>query len=210
MILCLMDDTLFINEAAKLRILFHLIPNLLSFLIFAQKINPMDTFLIVVLVVIALLLAVTVFVTYRGYKLKEWELRLKAKGEMRVATMKMVTPLKIQACERLLLFMERSQLPVLVKRVYAPGLSKESLHLSLLQSVEDEYEHNMAQQLYVSIPTWEAVQHAKEELVGQINATFDKAEPDTDVAMIAQALVALPNPFVEQAVAQLKKEFNAI
>lgn len=170
----------------------------------------MNTFLIVVLVVIALLLAVAVLVVYRSYKLREWELRLKAKGEMRVASMKMVTPLKIQACERLLLFMERSQLPVLVKRVYVPGIAKENLHLSLLQSVEDEFEHNMAQQLYVSVPTWEAVQRAKEELVGQINATFDKADADTDVAMIAQALVAVPNPFVEQAVAQLKKEFNEI
>lgn len=170
----------------------------------------MNTFLIVVLVVIALLLAVAVLVVYRSYRLREWELRLKAKGEMRVASMKMVTPLKIQACERLLLFMERSQLPVLVKRVYVPGIAKENLHLSLLQSVEDEFEHNMAQQLYVSVPTWEAVRRAKEELVGQINATFDKADADTDVAMIAQALVAVPNPFVEQAVAQLKKEFNEI
>ena len=68
----------------------------------------------------------------------------------------------------------------------------------------------MAQQLYVSSEAWQAIQGAKEELVGQINATFDKAEAGTDVAIIAQALVALPNPFVDQAVAQLKKEFNAI
>ena len=76
--------------------------------------------------------------------------------------------------------------------------------------MEDEFEHNMAQQLYVSSETWQAIQGAKEELIGQINATFDKAEPDTDVAIIAQALVALPNPFVDQAVVLLKKEFNAI
>lgn len=170
----------------------------------------MNTFLTVVLVLIALLLAVAVFITYRSYRLREWELRLKSKGEMRVATMKMVTPLKIQACERLLLFLERSQLPALVKRVYAPGLSMEQFHLALLRSVEEEYEHNIAQQLYVSSETWDAVQRAKEELVGQVNATFDKTEADTDVALVAQALVALPNPFVEQAVALLKKEFNEI
>ena len=135
---------------------------------------------------------------------------MKGKTEMRIATAKMVTPLKIQACERFLLFLERSQLPVLVKRVYTPGMTRESFHLALLQSVEDEFEHNMAQQLYVSNQTWDAVRQTKEELVNQINATFEKAEAGTDVALVAQALVALPNPFVEQAVAMLKKEFNEI
>lgn len=170
----------------------------------------MNLFLEIVLVIIALLLAVMVFVTYRNYKLKEWELKLKAKSEIRIATMKMVTPLRIQACERFLLFLERSQLPVLVKRVYTPGATKDVFHISLLQSVEDEFEHNMAQQLYVSPEVWDAVSRAKEELVGQINTTFDKADDGTDVALIAQALVALPNPFVDQAVALLKKEFNEI
>ena len=170
----------------------------------------MNTFLIVVLVFMAVMLAVIAFIAYRSYKLREWELRLKAKAEMRIATSRMVTPLKIQACERFLLFLERSQLPVLVKRVYVPGLTKDAFHIALLQNVEDEFGHNLAQQLYVSENAWVAVKGAKEELVNQINATFDKAESGTDVALIAQALVALPNPFVEQAVALLKKEFNEI
>lgn len=146
----------------------------------------------------------------RKLKIKELECRMKARSEMRIATAKMVVPLRIQACERLLLFLERSQLPVLVKRVYAPGVTKDAFHIALLQNVEDEFEHNMAQQLYVSNETWDAVRRAKEELVGQINATFDKTVDGTDVVMVAQALVAVPNPFVEQAVAVIKKEFNEI
>ena len=170
----------------------------------------MNIFFVVAISIIAVLLAVMVFVEYRSYKLREWELRLKAKSEIRIATMKVVTPLKIQACERYLLFLERAQLPVLVKRTYLPGLTKDAFHLNLLQNIEDEFEHNIAQQLYVSPSAWEAVKSAKEELVGQINTTFDKADDNTDVALIAQALVALPNPFVEQAIAILKKEFNEI
>ena len=146
----------------------------------------------------------------RKLKLKELEFRMKARTEMRVANAKMTTPLKIQACERLVLFLERSQLPVLVKRTFVPGMAKDTFHIALLQNVEDEFEHNMAQQLYVSDATWDAVKRSKEELVGQINTTFEKAAEDTDVAIIAQALVALPNPFVEQAVAELKKEYNEI
>ena len=100
--------------------------------------------------------------------------------------------------------------PVLVKRVYVPGIALDAFHIALLQNVEDEFEHNIAQQLYVSNETWEAVRRAKEELVWQINTTFDKADANTDVMMVAQALVAVPNPFLEQAVAVLKKEFNEI
>ena len=146
----------------------------------------------------------------RKLRLKELESRMKARNEMRIATAKMTVPLKIQACERLLLFLERSQLPVLVKRTFVAGMAKDTFHIALLQNVEDEFEHNMAQQLYVSNATWDAVKRSKEELVGQINTTFDKAAEDTDVSIIAQALVALPNPFVEQAVAELKKEYNEI
>ncbi len=138
------------------------------------------------------------------------ELQLKSKAEMRIAVTKMIVPLKIQACERLILFLERSQLPVLVKRVFVPGVTKDAFHIALLQQVEEEFEHNMAQQLYVSNETWGAVQHAKEELVSQINTTFDQVESGTEVALVAQALVALPNPFVEKAIAQVKKEFNEI
>ena len=146
----------------------------------------------------------------RKLKLKELEMRMKAKTELRLVTARMVTPLKIQACERFLLFLERSQLPVLVKRIYAPGMVKDGFHIALLQSVEEEFEHNLAQQLYVSNDAWMAVKSAKEELVNQINATFDKTDNGTEVALIAQALVALPNPFIDQAILMLKKEFNEI
>lgn len=137
-------------------------------------------------------------------------MRMKAKTELRLVTARMVTPLKIQACERFLLFLERSQLPVLVKRIYSPGMLKDGFHIALLQSIEEEFEHNLAQQLYVSNDAWTAVKSAKEELVNQINATFDKTDGGTDVALIAQALVALPNPFIDQAIIMLKKEFNEI
>ena len=146
----------------------------------------------------------------RKLKLKDLEMRMKAKTELRLVTARMVTPLKIQACERFLLFLERSQLPVLVKRIYTPGMVKDGFHIALLQSVEEEFEHNLAQQLYVSNDAWMTVKSAKEELVNQINATFDKTDDGTEVALIAQALVALPNPFIDQAILKLKKEFNEI
>ena len=58
--------------------------------------------------------------------------------------------------------------------------------------------------------TWNAVSNAKEELVNQINETFEQLKDENDVAIIAQSLVALPNPAVEQAVAVLKRDFERL
>jgi len=101
-------------------------------------------------------------------------------------------------------------LPQLVKRVYTPGMEKGTLHLLLLQNVREEFEHNLAQQLYVSNSTWNAVANAKEELVSQINSTFEQLKDEEDTSILAQSLVALPNPMVEQAVAVLKRDFERL
>ena len=143
-------------------------------------------------------------------KMKDTELRNSGKMELKVQALKIIMPLKVQAYERFLLYLERVQLPQLVKRVYTPGMEKGTFHLILLQNVREEFEHNLAQQLYVSNSTWIAVVNAKEELVNQINTTFEQLKDEEDVSILAQSLVALPNPMVEQAVAVLKRDFERL
>ena len=150
------------------------------------------------------------FALLRLLKMKEFELKRGGNVELKVQALKIIMPLKVQAYERLLLYLERVQLPVLVKRVYVPGMEKNLFHLELLQNVREEFEHNLAQQLYVSANTWNAVKNAKEELVNQINGTFEQLNDVADVAILAQALVALPNPVVEQAVLVLKNDFERL
>ena len=84
-------------------------------------------------------------------------------NDIRVVSQKLIVPLKIQACERLLLYIERIQFPLLVKRIFYPGISRDDFHFSMLQNVQDEFEHNLAQRLYVSEETWMLVTLAKEE-----------------------------------------------
>ena len=158
-----------------------------------------------------LLLMVAAFIVLlRLSKMKDAELRNGSKIELKVQALKIIMPLKVQAYERFLLYLERVQLPQLVKRVYVPGIEKGSFHLQLLQNVREEFEHNLAQQLYVSDTTWNAVVNAKEELVNQINTTFEQLKEEDDVAILAQSLVALPNPVVEQAIVVLKHDFERL
>ena len=157
-----------------------------------------------------LLMVFAIMILLRLSKMKDAELRNSGKFELKVQALKIIMPLKVQAYERFLLFLERAQLPQLVKRVYTPGMEKGAFHLLLLQNVREEFEHNLAQQLYVSNSTWNAVVNAKEELVNQINTTFEQLKDEEDVSILAQSLVALPNPMVEQAVAVLKRDFERL
>jgi hypothetical protein len=171
----------------------------------------MNNWIIVAIMGAGLLLMVAaLMVLLRLSKMKDAELRNSGKFELKVQALKIVMPLKVQAYERFLLYLERVQLPQLVKRIYTPGMEKGTLHLQLLQNVREEFEHNLAQQLYVSNNTWNAVVNAKEELVNQINTTFEQLKDEEDVSVIAQSLVALPNPMVEQAIVVLKRDFERL
>ena len=120
-----------------------------------------------------------------------------------------VVNLKIQACERLLLYLERIQYPVLLKRIFMPGMTRDELLMSLVQNVQEELEHNLAQRLYVGEDTWLMIQMAKDEALGTINAAFVD-NPDSDSASIAQLLVSSHNNMIDKAVIKIKVEFNSL
>ena len=169
-----------------------------------------NSWLFILLALGVVIAAIATFILLRLMKMKEAEKQRNPAIELKLQALKIIMPLKVQAYERFLLYLERVQLPQLVKRVYAPGIEKGVFHLQLLQNVREEFEHNLAQQLYVANTTWNAVQNAKEELVNQINSTFEQLNDEEDVAILAQALVALPNPMVEQAIAVLKRDFERL
>ena len=120
-----------------------------------------------------------------------------------------VVNLKIQACERLLLYLERIQYPVLLKRIFMPGMTRDELLMSLVQNVQEELEHSLAQRLYVGEDTWLMIQMAKDEALGTINAAFVD-NPDSDAASIAQLLVSSHNNMIDKAVIKIKVEFNSL
>ena len=124
-------------------------------------------------------------------------------------SLKLILPLKIQAYERLLLYIERIRFSVLVKRIFNPVMSRNDFHFSIMQNVQDEFEHNLAQRLYVSETTWQLVVLAKEEVLQNVNAVFND-NPDADVSMIAQKLASFENPMGENAAVNIKNEFNSL
>jgi hypothetical protein len=78
-------------------------------------------------------------------------------------------PLQLQAYERLVMLAERISLPSLVSRTSQPGLDARQMQLLLLDSVKQEYEYNITQQVYVSAVAWEAIKNLKDQNMLIIN-----------------------------------------
>jgi len=86
-------------------------------------------------------------------------------GKKNVEQQKVIIPIKLQAYERLILFLERINPNSSLHRVRQPGMSSSDLQLALISNIRSEYEHNVAQQLYVSEDAWQLVKTVKEEMV---------------------------------------------
>lgn len=70
-------------------------------------------------------------------------------------------PMRLQAYERLSLFLERISPNNLLLRVSPNKLTKEKYESLLIQTIEKEIEHNLSQQIYISDKCWSIVSAAK-------------------------------------------------
>ena len=91
-------------------------------------------------------------------------------------TRKVVTPIQLQAYERLVLFLERMNPDNLVLRCYEPTMDSKLLKDVMVQNIRNEFEHNLSQQLYISSEAWALIKNAKEEMISTINTVFTKEE----------------------------------
>jgi len=134
----------------------------------------------------------------------------KREAEGRFALNQTLLPLKLQACERLILLLERITPAQAVNRAIQPGMTAYQLQLTLLRNIREEYEHNVAQQLYISPSCWALIKTAKEETIRLVNISASEAEEETTAGEMAQTLLEYwsqlnPNP-IQSAIDQLKLE----
>ncbi len=111
----------------------------------------------------------------RELELNEQQLRLK-REELKMQERKEYIPLRNQAYERAVLYLERIDPNNIIMRIHKPGMSARQLHVSLLKAIRDEYNHNMVQQLYVSKASWDKLKQAKEETVKIVNMAQNEVE----------------------------------
>jgi hypothetical protein len=81
-------------------------------------------------------------------------------------------PLRLQAYERVILFIERINPENMLVRLNSPGYTAADLHSVVVSEVRNEYQHNITQQIYVSSRAWGIAKRIKEDTLNIVTAAI--------------------------------------
>ena len=101
---------------------------------------------------------------------------------------KISQPLRLQAYERIIVFLERIHPFSLLQRVYQPNMLITEFQLELIKTIRSEYEYNLSQQMYINNDAWNMVATAKEEAIKQINLFASQMPDDADGIELSKAI----------------------
>ncbi len=82
---------------------------------------------------------------------------------------KSVLNLRLQAYERLLVYLDRISIPNLIGRLKTSQSNIDSLSMHMSIAISKEMEHNITQQLYISDKLWEIIELISKELTGAVD-----------------------------------------
>ncbi len=177
----------------------------------------MSTIATVVIVVATALLsvAVTGFVIYKiftSYLDNQQKLQmLQMKIDEHKESLKVVTPIRLQAYERMALFLERISPNSLILRCFRPGMDLKALQTAMTKNIREEWEHNLSQQVYLTTEAWNRIREAKEEMINLINGSAVKLAADADPTSLAGVIfesVAKSKTPTDEALEFMKNEIQ--
>lgn len=115
------------------------------------------------------------FLTIQSFLTKQFEQKL---IEVKSKNIDLVLPIRLQAYERMCLFLERIAPNNLIRRVNNAEYNATELHSLLLSEVREEFNHNLSQQVYMSDEAWTQIKSAMEEIIVLINDSASNIPPD--------------------------------
>lgn len=125
---------------------------------------------------------------------------------------KTALPLRLQAYERMALFLERVNPSNLLLRVSPLSNDKSQYQQLLAASIEQEFEHNLAQQIYISDECWNVIKTAKSTTIQIIRTTASNpeiADADKLREVILTSLLEKASPS-ETGMAFIKNEVSEL
>jgi hypothetical protein len=123
-------------------------------------------------------------------------------------------PLRLQAYERVVLFIERINPSNLLVRLNNPDYSAAELYVLIVAELRNEYQHNVTQQIYVSTNTWAIVKRLKDETLGIVNSAI-KGLPETATGLelsktiLTQISQSENNPY-DTGLSLIRKELEGL
>jgi hypothetical protein len=110
--------------------------------------------------------------------------------ELRGEVLKHQLPMRLNAYERAILYLERIKPDSLLGRTGINGKTAGELAQQMLHEIKEEYEHNVTQQLYISNTGWMALLRARTETAGAIQDSMKELKPDAPGMELARKMVS--------------------
>jgi signal transduction histidine kinase len=98
-------------------------------------------------------------------------------------------PLRLQAHERVVLFIERVNPASLLIRLSGSVDSAAELQAVIINEVRNEFQHNITQQIYVSAHTWAVVKRVKDDTINLVNNAVKAMPPDTSAIDLSKTIL---------------------
>ncbi len=113
---------------------------------------------------------------------------MKAGLDYRVETAKAALPNRLQAFERMCLFLERLSIGNLVLRLNENTMTVRQLQQTMITEIREEFNHNMSQQIYMSDNSWNMIRNTVEDVIALINTSAEKLDPNAKSLELAKLL----------------------
>jgi len=143
----------------------------------------METIILVTIFLLSSITSIVIIYLFLSKQSKKENSVLKL--ELKKSRQDYFLPSRVEAYQRFVLLMERISPNSLVMRLHGNNLSAKAFQSELLGAIRNEFEHNIAQQLFISPKSWEITKNAKEEIIKIINLAASQLEDSANSSELA-------------------------
>mgnify|MGYP003665717412 FL=1 len=154
--------------------------------------------------------AVTGFVAYYMFNSYIKSQNSERKLEILAAKRKDSLPIKLQAYERLLLFCERINPVKMLIRIQPLSKDTNEYLQLLIANIEQEFEHNLVQQIYISDDSWTAIYAAKSAVINKLKQVAENSSSANELRENVLIDYSKTLPPTETAIAFIKNEVKKL
>ncbi|MGJ8744521.1 hypothetical protein [Polaribacter sp.] len=119
-------------------------------------------------------------------------------------------PIKLQAYERMLLFCERINPVKMLLRIKPLSENKEDYLQLLIANIEQEFEHNLVQQIYISNTSWTAIVASKSAVINKLKKTAETSNSANNLRENVLIEYTKTTPPTETAISFIKNEVKKL
>lgn len=113
---------------------------------------------------------------------------VKSEMDYKIENSKLVVPNRLQAFERMCLFLERLSPGNLVLRLNTGSMTAKALQHLMISEIREEFNHNLSQQIYMSDQSWNLIKNTVEDVIALINTNAEKLNDDAKSVELAKLI----------------------